>query len=159
MTEQEKDSIYRTFNKRILYFLIGKGLNEADAEDLCANVFVKFFNSLDTYDSSKSAPSTWLYRITNNSLIDFYRTRKVNSQLDENLSYIDHTADDILKAETLTELGQALMQLEERERNLVVLVYYDDNTLKEAAETIHMSYSNAKIVIKKALSHLKTFLN
>lgn len=158
MTEQEKDSIYKIYNQRIFFFLRSKGLNEADAEDLCENVFVKFYKSLDTFDSSKTAPSTWLYRITNNSLIDFFRTRKIYSELNENLSYIDETMDNILNAETLTELSQALMRLDERERALVVLVYYNDKSLKEAAETLKMSYSNAKIVMKKTLSQLKQFL-
>lgn len=159
MTEQEKDSVYRKYNQRILYFLRGKGLKEADAEDLCENIFVKFYKSLDSFDPSKTAPSTWLYRITNNSLIDFYRTRKVNSQLDEGITYIEETEDNYLKTETLTELSQALMRLDERQRALVVFVYYDEKTLKEAAELLHMSYSNSKVVIKKALSQLKDFLD
>ena len=159
MTEQEKDGIYRTYNQRILFFLKGKGLNEEDAKDLCENIFVKFYKSLDSFDSSKTAPSTWLYRITNNTLIDFYRTRKINSPLDERISYIEETEDNYLNTETLTELSQALMRLDERQRALVVFVYYDEKTLKEAAELLHMSYSNSKVVIKKALSQLKDFLD
>ena len=66
--------------------------------------------------------------------------------------------DNVLTNETLTELGQALMRLDDRERALIVLVYYDGITLKEAAEKINMSYSNSKLVMKKALSQLKDFL-
>ena len=50
------------------------------------------------------------------------------------------------------------MKIEDRERALVILVYYYGKTLKEAAEIIKMSYSNAKLVMKKALYELRTFM-
>ena len=64
----------------------------------------------------------------------------------------------MLTNETLTELGHALIRLDERSRALIVLVYYDGITLKEAAAKINMSYSNSKLIMKKALSELKDFL-
>ena len=159
MTQGEKDSIYKDYSKKVFCYLRGKGLNEEDAEDLCANVFVKFYDSADSFDYSKSSPSTWIYRITHNTLIDFYRTRKQHSELDEEIAYKDETVENILNEETLTELGRALMRLEDRDRALVVLVYYENKTLKEAAEILKMSYSNSKIVMKKALAELKDFLD
>lgn len=158
MTQSEKDSVYREYNRKVFFYLRGKGLSEDDAEDLCANVFVKFYENAASFDSSKASPSTLIYRIAHNTLIDFWRTRKQHSELDEEIAYKDETLDNILTEETLTELGQALMRLEDRERALVVLVYYDNKTLKEAAEILKMSYSNAKIVMKKALAELKDFM-
>lgn len=158
MTQDEKDRIYREYNNKVFCYLRSKGLNETDAEDLCANVFVKFYDNADSFDSNKASPSTWIYRITHNTLIDFWRTSKQHSELDEEIPYKDETLDNLLSEETLTELGKALMQLEDRERALVVLVYYDGKTLKEAAEILKMSYSNSKLVMKKALSELKNFM-
>ncbi len=158
MTQQEKEQIYREYNKKVFCYFRGKGLNEDDAEDLCASVFVKFYGSAENFDSNKASPSTLIYRISHNSLIDFYRTKKQHSELDEEISYNDETLDNILTEETLTELGQALMRLEDRERALIVLVYYDNKSLKDAAAILRMSYSNSKIVMKKALAELKDFL-
>ena len=158
MTQSEKDSIYRLYSKKVLCYLRGKGLNEDDAEDLCASVFMKFYEKADSFDATRASPSTLIYQILHNTLIDFYRTRKQHSELDEEIACKDDTLDSILTQETLTELGQALMKLEDRERALVILVYYDGKTLKEAAEIIKMSYSNAKLVMKKALYELRTFM-
>ena len=159
MTEQLKESIYKEYNKKILYYIIGKGIGNSDAEDLCANIFVKFYNSLDKYDSSRCSPSTWLYRITQNTIIDFFRARKQFSELNEQMVFIDNSFDNVLTDETLTELSQALMKLDLRSRSLVVLVYYNCKTLKEAAAQLGMSYSNSKLVMKKALEELKEFLD
>ncbi len=159
MVQSEKDRIYREYSKKVFCYFRGKGLNEEDAEDLQAIVFVKFYEASDSFDESKASPSTLIYRIAHNSLIDFYRTRKQHSELDEEIAYTDETLENILTEETLTALGQALMRLEQRERALVVLVYYDNKTLKEAAEMLKMSYSNSKLIMKKALSQLKDFLS
>lgn len=158
MTKKEKDEIYRAYSRKVFYYFVGKGLGEDDAEDLAANVFVKFYDSAEGFDPSRASPSTLIYRIAHNTLIDFWRVRKQHSELDEEIAYTDETLDGILNEETLNELGRALMALPERERALVVLVYYDGNTLKEASATLGMSYSNAKLVMKKALAQLKDFL-
>jgi RNA polymerase sigma-70 factor (ECF subfamily) len=158
VTQKEKDEIYKGYNRKVFYYFIGKHLDEDDAEDLTANVFVKFYDKSEFFDPSKSSPSTLIYRIAHNTLIDFWRVRKQHSELDEEISYHDETLENILTEETLTELGQALMRLSDRARALVVLVYYDNKTLKEAAEILKMSYSNSKIVMKNALAELKEFL-
>ncbi|MBR4386266.1 MAG: RNA polymerase sigma factor [Treponema sp.] len=158
MTQQEKDSLYREYSKKVFFYLRGKGLSQDDAEDLCADVFVKFYDNAEKFDSSKASPSTLIYRITQTKLIDFYRTRKQHGELDEEIAYTDESLDNILTEETLTELGRALMRLDDRERALVVLVYYDDKTLKDAAAILKMSYSNSKLVMKKALAELKQFM-
>ena len=159
MTEQEKEALYREYNKKILYYIMGKGIERSDAEDLCDNIFVKFYNSLSSFDPAKSAPSTWLYRITQNTIIDFFRARKQFSELNENLMFEDSSFDEVLTEESLTELSNALMKLDLRSRTLVVAVYYDGKTLKEAAAQLEMSYSNSKIVMKKALAELKEILD
>ena len=158
MTEEEKSQIFKDYSAKVLGYIRGKGIAPDDAEDLRSNIFLKFYSTLENFDPKKSAPSTWLYRITQTAVIDFYRTKKSFSELNEEMVFVDTNYDKVLTNETLTELGQALMRLDDRERALVVLVYYDGITLKEAAAKINMSYSNSKIVMKKALSQLKDFL-
>ena len=55
-------------------------------------------------------------------------------------------------------LAQALLQLKEKERDLVILFYYKEMTLKKAAETMGMSYANAKVLHKKALTKLEMLM-
>ena len=50
-----------------------------------------------------------------------------------------------------------LLALKEKARDLIVLHYYTDHTLKEMAEMMGMSYINAKVVHKKALESLRAF--
>ena len=158
MTEEEKAQIFKDYGEKVLGYIRGKGITGDEAEDLRSNIFLKFYSSLDSFDPSKASPSTWIYRITQTTVIDYFRTKKHFGELNEDLVFIDKSYDQVLTNETLTELGQALIRLDERSRALIVLVYYDGITLKEAAAKINMSYSNSKLIMKKALSELKDFL-
>ena len=66
-----------------------------------------------------------------------------------------HDAED--PDEALEALADALMTLKERERDLILLHYYKGMTLKAAAEKMGMSYINAKVIHKKALSALRNY--
>ena len=59
--------------------------------------------------------------------------------------------------DVLDTLADALMTLKVRERDLILLHYYKGLSLKEVAEKMGMSYINAKVIHKKALSGLKNY--
>lgn len=49
--------------------------NLQDAEDICQEVFVDVFRSMDTFEEASSL-STWIYRIATNKCLSFIRYRK-----------------------------------------------------------------------------------
>lgn len=91
---------------------------------------------------------------------DFFRLRRVHEELDtdrqeaEGLQGRD-LAEGLVLAEELERLSHALEKLHERERDLIILHYYKEYTLKQIAEMMGMSYGNAKVVHKKALKALE----
>lgn len=52
-------------------------------------------------------------------------------------------------------LADALEQLDVRLRDIILLHYYGEKSLKEIAAAMNMSYPNMKILHKKALNQLK----
>ena len=61
------------------YFSLTEGeqyLTREDLEDVVQAVFIKATRSLNTYSAQKGEFSTWIYRITRNTVIDFYRREK-----------------------------------------------------------------------------------
>jgi len=166
MAYLDKDSIYRQYHEKVLRYVRSKGVSPFEAEDVCANVFLKVFSKFDSFDQSKSSVSTWIYTISQNTVIDLFRSgySRYHGEFtedfqEEDIEYVDSSFDDILNDETLTELAQALKKLDQRSRDLIILVYYKNLTLKAAAEKIGSSYSNSKILIKKALEQLKSYLS
>lgn len=151
ITSQQSEKIFKDYHDKVLHLIYGKINNYTLAEDLTSEVFLKVYSKLDTFDETKASISTWIYRIAQNTVIDYFRTRKVYSEVPEEIAQESEIDDEILNNETLDALADALTELPERDRDLIILHYYHGLTLKESAERIGMSYSNAKLVHNKSL--------
>ena len=88
------------------------------------------------------------------SLSIYYKKRKSYELLVESLATEDKGDIDIY----LDELSDALAQLNERERDLIILQYYSGYTLKCVADMMDISYIYAKVIHKKALHELRLLM-
>lgn len=147
------EDIYLAYHDKVSAYIRGKVENHHDAEDLVSQVFEKVYGKLNTFDETKASLSTWIYTITRNVVTDYYRTRRIHASYDEAYELPAPEKD----RDELDTLADALMTLRARERDLILLHYYKGLTLKEVAAKMGMSYINAKVIHKKALSGLKTY--
>jgi len=144
--------IYEEFQPKVRAYVRGKIHDPHDAEDLVSAVFMKVVQKLDSFDPAKASVSTWVYTITRNTVTDYFRTRR------SMVAFEDYMLDETeLTDDALDSLADALMSLKEKERDLIVLHYYSGHTLKTVAEMMGMSYINAKVIHKKALTSLQAF--
>ena len=89
MTVMTLEEIYTAYYGKVMGYISARIRNHADAEDLCADVFEKVQRRLDDYDQSKAAIGTWIFTITRNTVIDYFRHSRPTEELDENLSVLD----------------------------------------------------------------------
>ena len=144
--------IYEEFQPKVRAYVRGKIHDPHDAEDLVSAVFMKVVQKLERFDPAKASVSTWVYTITRNTVTDYFRTRR------SMVAFEDYMVDENeLTDDALDSLADALMSLKEKERDLIVLHYYSGHTLKTVAEMMGMSYINAKVIHKKALTSLQAF--
>ena len=158
-TERSVDCIYREYREKVFRYVRSKINSPQDAEDVCSAVFLKVQQGLVGFDEGKASLSTWIYSITRNSVIDFYRRSHAVSPVDEELAYTEDGFDEILNRETLDELACALERLPERDRNIIILHYYSGLSLKAAAQRLGISYSHLKALHGRALQRLKRQLH
>ncbi len=157
ITDAEKSKIYEEYSKKVLGYMLSQVNDTYIAEDLCSDVFLKVYQKLDTFDETKSSISTWIYNITRNTLTDYYRTRRVMSEIPETVTDESPVDDEICNNETLETLADALEALDSRERDIIIYHYYNGMILKDVAEKLGLSYSYVKAVHQKALSKMKKF--
>ena len=150
--------IYAQYRGKVLSYIRSRVGSFADAEDLCEDVFEKIQNKLGEYDESKAKISTWIYTITHNSVIDYYRRTRPSGELDENMASEDEVSDNLLSTETLSELAQALKKLPQQMRDIIVLRYYDGKPLTEISEIMGLSYGATKLRHAGALQMLKELM-
>lgn len=156
-SEQFKTELYREYHGKVLSYVRSKVCDSVLAEDLCSDIFLKIYEKLDRYDETKASLSTWIYTIARNTLTDYYRTRRVFSEIPETMEDGFSMEEALCSREMLDTLADALEHLDERGRDIIILRYYRGLTLKEIAERLQISYAYVKVLHSKALSALRTF--
>ena len=155
MNHPDTEQIYVEYHDRVMGYIYAHLRSRADAEDLCQDVFEKVNLKLDSFDSSKASISTWIYSITRNRVIDFYRSNHPHEEMDENMAQDGSVDDSLLNNETLEELAAALEKLPPQLREIIVLRYNDGLPLTEIAKKMNLSYGAVKLRHKMALDLIR----
>jgi len=138
--------------------------NETDAEDLSQDVFVSAYRSLASFKGN-SKFSTWIYRITYNKAISQLRKKNPerltdNEQFIEKQGGIDASSVLISDEESAERLlGEAIKQLPENEQILIMLHYFEDQSMEEISVISGMSVSNVKVKLFRIRKKLKELLS
>ena len=150
------EKIYLEYREKVLRYVRGKIHNEADAEDVTSDIFLKVLSSLDSFDEEKATVSTWIYTIAHNTVCNYYRSQgRAALSLDEGVA-VPSDEDDEIDNEILKEnLALALEALTEREQDIIVLYYYRDIPLRDIAIKMGITYTNAKFIKHQAINKLK----
>lgn len=156
---RRSERVYIEFKDKVTRYVRGKIGSEYDSEDVVSDVFVKVFNGLSDFNENKASLSTWIYTITRNAVIDYFRASKQLCELPEELCSEDETEQNIINTEMLERLADALERLDERERDVIVLHYYGGRTLKDIARTMGISYSYIKLIHSNALKALRKYID
>ena len=128
-----------------------------DRQDLIQEMMIQIWQSIHKYNDHYKI-TTWLYRISLNVAISFYRkssTRaKKYTELTEQL--IETPVDDKSENERqLNLLEQFISELKEIDKALMIL-YLEDKSHTEIAEILGMSVSNVGTKIGRIKDKLKT---
>lgn len=159
MTAAEKERLYKEYRDKVFGYIRSRVNNREDAEDLCEDVFLKAYRSSEEYDGERASIGTWIYSITRNTVIDYYRRSRPAEELPEDLSDDTSPEDGVLSSEMLEELASALESLPTELTDIIVLHYYDRISLTDIAAKLGISYGAVKLKHQKALMMLKIALD
>lgn len=149
--------LYERYYLRVYRYVYHRVGNAPDAEDITALVFMKALEALPSYQSGRSGFAPWLFRITRNSVVDHYRKRKSQAQLDE----IDEHAPDgdpvshVLGAERAEELYELVHMLSPEQREVILLRYSADLTFGEIAVTLGKKEPAVRMLLHRGLRKLQ----
>ena len=137
--------------------------NREDAEEMAQESFVKAYNSLHTFKGTAKF-STWLYRITYNGCISKARKKKQYFVSTDDFDVRDEDDNDFnldgLPAENRVQVVKAALEkLPEDEYTLVLLYYFENQSIEEISSVTKLSESNVKVKLHRARKKLYTILN
>ncbi len=157
MTDAERfEAIYREYQPKVSGYIRSRVSNKEDAEDLCGEVFRK---ALEHFDSGAGeGMSSYIYTVTRNTVIDYFRTRRVSAPLSEEIPAEETPERIALDRDSLDRLAAALQKLPERERDILVWHYYAEKTLQEISFQLGEPYSVVKRAHQAALKKLRDLM-
>lgn len=130
-----------------------------DEQDLFQEIVLQLWRSYDSFKGN-SKISTWMYRVALNTAITLFRKRTkspLTSELDEVHFEYEQEQDDEKQAQ-ISLLYKVIKLLPNVER-AIVMMYLDDVSYKEIAETLGITEVNARVKmnrLKKTLKELMT---
>ena len=154
----DKEQVYTEYYPKVLRYIENRSSVRMDAEDLAQTVFMKVFRKWDVFDPEKSSLSTWIFNITRNTLIDHQRAMafRQHGELSETLvDDSDGILEHLIMEDELERLADALETLSTEERDLIILHYYNGETLLCIAELMRRPYGQIKRLHVKALKKLR----
>ncbi|MDL4842075.1 sigma-70 family RNA polymerase sigma factor [Aquibacillus rhizosphaerae] len=142
--EFEKDRLYR-----IAYLYVK---NENDAVEIVQQTAYKAFISIDKLKKPEQS-SAWLKRIAINNSIDFLRQqKKVTPFIKETLEAIPAKE---INIDDKMDLYQLIDQLDERQKTIIILKYYEDLPNHEIAKIIGCPEGTVKSSLHRTLLMLR----
>jgi RNA polymerase sigma-70 factor, ECF subfamily len=152
--------LFDYYSKKIYRYIFFKVSSQQLAEDLSSQAFLKAWEYLSQNKKIKDFQS-FIYQIARNLVIDYYRSREkeelpliytdTNEELaDENQVDPDREID----RETLKKL---LEKLEIEYKEIIVLRYIEDMSIKEISKIVDKSANHIRVIIHRAIKELRRY--
>ena len=168
------DKIYDDFYTVVLNYMKSRMSKDIQkAEELTQDIFMKIHLKLDKYNSEDGKISTWIFTIANNTLIDYYRKRKLETvsifnslqksgsiefdgdgllrtDVMSKVSNIETPEDVMLRSEAKQKMVNVLLSMPKRYRRHFNLHYNHQMKYEDIAARVNEPINTVKSKMKSA---------
>jgi RNA polymerase sigma-70 factor (ECF subfamily) len=136
-TAAELDAIFRDHGRYVWRCLRHLGVPDADADDVCQEVFITAQRKLSSFEG-RSSLRTWLYGIALRVASDYRRSAYVRREraTAEPGEGREQSVDVQPQTEARQALARLLAELDTERRDVIVLYEIEGFTMKEVAELV-----------------------
>lgn len=157
MQTQTLETLWEQYCCRLLAFIRSRVSDEAEAEDILQEVFVRVHRHLCCLPTPAKMDS-WIYQIARHLIIDSYRRRKGQAEIPESFPAEADLPEDSPEAELALSLEDMLEELPASDRQALLLTEYQGLSQRELAERLGISVSGAKSRVQRARDKLRAML-
>lgn len=140
------------------------------AEEVLQDCYLSIWNNASTYAAELSAPQTWMTSIVRNRCLDWLRRPRleltIDSPEDSDGSFFDAVPsadpgplEQVLRASDAAALARCLGQLDAKQREVIVLAFFEGLSHTELAERLQHPLGTVKTWVRRGLERLKACLN
>lgn len=160
--EQAFSYLYDNYGSA-LFGIIYKLVEDKElAEDIMQEAFIKIWNNVESYDSTKGRLFTWMLNITRNLTIDTLRSKsyKKQAKIHNNENAVDNFVDISSGADRFDSLGirKHLSNLKNDQKQIIDLAYFSGFTQDEISKKLSIPLGTVKTRMRTAIMALRKLL-
>jgi RNA polymerase sigma-70 factor (ECF subfamily) len=166
--ESAWEELARVYTKRVYSMCYRFTGNDAQAQDLTQEVFLRVYRGLKSFRCGEGTFATWLARLTRNLLIDHYRRTRLERSTDsieDQLPLLESSgpsggrADRLLSEREASEVVQkGLQRLSPELREAVILRDLEGMEYREIAEVLNIPEGTVKSRLNRGRAELARVL-
>ena len=163
--------IVKKYEKMIYNLAMSKTNNRENAQDISQECFLRAYKMLASYRTD-SAFSTWIYRICQNLIFDFYRKEKkiktislsATDQYGEEIpdrelqDFDSDPSDRLVRAEKIEKIREIINSLPEDLREIIVLRDLNNTSYAHISEMLGLEIGTVKSRLNRAREKLKNYI-
>lgn len=147
--QEALEELVRMYYQPIYRYFVRKCSDEQLSLDFTQETFIKLSRNIHNYRPLANF-TTYLYKIASNIAIDHYRKKKIQ--------FSDNDALENIAAETKEDVDYSdrvkhiLNQLSEKQRECIILYYYQELKYTQIAKILNIPVSTAKTRVRDGLA-------
>jgi RNA polymerase sigma-70 factor (ECF subfamily) len=156
------DMLMSRYERLVYKVSYGYTGNQEDSLDVTQNVFIKVYQKLDSFRGTGSFKS-WLLRITRNEGIDWTRRHAREKDQEELVpergpTYEASQLSDVARREHREELMKSVSSLNPKQREAVVLRYFEGMSIREISSVLGCSEGTTKSHLFRGINKLRDLM-
>ena len=170
--QQAIGRLYDAYISSLYRFCLARVGNETDAEDLTEEIFLKVMRAVAGFEwrplplgeggEERSPFRAWLFRIARNHVVSHYRRTASRPTAGEVPEWIEDQhrgpAEMAELSMTVDEVFEAVEQLPQAQREVILLRFGSGLSVAETAEALEKNQTNVKVLQHKGIKKLKEIL-
>jgi RNA polymerase sigma-70 factor, ECF subfamily len=149
--------IFKLCYKDIYDYVIRRVGNHSDAEDITMQVFAQGLKAITSYEDRGHSVKAWLYRIAHNAVVDHFRGRSIQVDLDGAAEVPDEI--DIerkaIDREEIRGLYAEIVKLPTAQAEVLILRFVEDRSVAEAAMILDKKEVTVRALQFKGIRNLR----
>lgn len=143
---------------QIYRFVYSRVREQAAAEDVTSEVFMKALRSIGRYRDTGRPFTAWLYQIATNAVNDRYRALKHTDDIDEQVGIaapgpgLEEAA---LQADEVRRIWSLVETLPPQQRTAMVLKFQEDLKIEDIAVAMGKTPGAVKLLVHRAVTRLR----
>ena len=157
LTRDDLSGLFNEYYSRLFNYLYYRTLNRAVSEDLVSQVMLNIVRHYESYDGSKGNLDQWVFRIARNTFFSYLRQHKEETDIEtvpQNFVAYDDEGLDTIGDEGI-QIREYLKVLDDDERELVYLKYWEELSNKEIGARLNMNPSTVSTKLWRATEKMR----